>query len=213
MPLPLGRANTTGPNPRPSPHGSYDPFENTPIMSGGAGPRRLSQSGAPLASNAHLTPAAPPTPSSHSGFLFPEPLVDATSPNSSPMNSPLPSRSSSPLPPFYSSAPSSASDTDSDEPGSPLLLDTYTTSYLREGRPRWWDIRQRPRRVPRRSARWGYRPLVRVLRRVFRHPFVPKHPSTIVRLSLIFPFLCAFLIKTPVNSCSLSFFSSSWHCQ
>jgi hypothetical protein len=191
MSLPLGKSNTTCPNSRPSPNGSYDPFENTPIMSGRAGPRRLSQSGAPLASNAHLTPAAPHTSSSHSGFLFPEPLADElsarTSPNSSAMNSPLPSRSSSPLPAFYSSAPSSASDTDSDEPGSPLLLGTYPTSYVREGRPRWWNVRQRPRRVPRRSAGWGHRSLVRVLRRVFRHPFVPKHPSTIVRLSLIFP--------------------------
>ena len=189
MPLPLGRANT---NSRPSPHGSYDPFENTPVMSGHTGLRRLSQPGPPLASNAHFTPAAPPTPSSHSGFLFPEPLVDEhsarTSPNSSAMNSPLPSRSPSPLPPFYSSAPSSASETDSDEPGSPLLLDTYNTSYLREGRPRWWNIRQRQRRVPRRSAGWGYRSLVRVFRRVLRHPFVPKHPSTIVRLSLISSF-------------------------
>lgn len=198
MSLPLGRTNTTCPNSRPSSHGSYDPFENTPVMSGRARPRRLSQSGAPLASNAHLTPATPHTPSSHPGFLFPEPLADEhsarTSPNSSAMNSPLPSRSSSPLPPFYSSAPSSASDTDSDEAGSPLLLDTYTTSYFREGRPRWWNIRQRPRRVPRRSAKWGYRSLVRVLRRILRHPFVPKHPSTIVRLSLIFPFLYTFLI-------------------
>ncbi|KAI0001592.1 hypothetical protein BJV77DRAFT_1057472 [Russula vinacea] len=100
------------------------------------------------------------------------------------MNTPLPSRTPSPLPPFYS-APSSASDTDSDEPGSPLLLGPYSSSYLRDGQPRWWQLPQRPRRGPRRPAVWGYRSMVRVLRRVFRHPFFPKHPSTIL-LSLLF---------------------------
>ena len=190
MPLPLSTANTTHPSSQPSFPASHDPFENIPYLSGGAGPRPPSQSSIPLSSNAHLTPAAQHIPSSRSSFVFPDPppegLSARTSPNSSVMNSPLPSRSPSPHPPLYSPGPSSASDTDSDEPGSPLLLDTYGTSYSREGRPRWWRLQQRSRRGPRRPAWWGYRSMVRVMRRVVRHPFFPKHPSTIVCLSSIF---------------------------
>jgi len=189
MPLPLGRANTTYSVSQSSRSVSHDPFEDVPVLSGALGPRPLSQSGAPLSSNTHLTPAAQRTTSPRPEFLFPEPATGELSPSSSAMNSPLPSRSPSPFLPFYSSAPSSASDTDSDEPASPLLLDTYSTPHLREGRPRWWNLRKRSRRGPRRSSRWGYRSMVRVMRRVFRHPFFPKHPSTIVRLSSIIPFL------------------------
>ena len=109
-------------------------------------------------------------------------LSGRTSANSSAMTTPNISRSNSPLPHFYSSTQSSASDTDSDEPGSPLLLDTYAPAYLRDRPPRWWHLRQRPRRGARRPTGWG-RPIVRVLRRVFRHPCFPKHPTTIVCLS------------------------------
>jgi hypothetical protein len=182
MTLPLGRANTSQSGSHPSHTGSYDPFEN--ILSGSAGPPPLSQSSASLSLNAHLTPAAQSSRSPRSGFLFPEPRdepSERTSLNSSAMNTPLPSRSPSPLPPFYSSAPSSASDTDSDEPRSPFILDTYGTPYLREGRPTWWRPRQRSFRGPRQPVGWGYRSMLRVLRRVFRHRFFPKHPSTIVR--------------------------------
>ncbi|KAH9046248.1 glycosyltransferase family 31 protein [Lactarius hengduanensis] len=93
---------------------------------------------------------------------------------------------------YYSSTHSSASDTDSDEPLSPLLLDTYAR-HSRDGPPRWWRIRQGPRRGGGwRSAGW-FRPIVRVSRRVFRHPFFPKHPSTIL-LSLLFFSLLALSI-------------------
>jgi len=173
MSLPLGRANTTHSN---SLSRSYDPFEDIPVLSPGAA-RPLPHSGTPFSLNSpaqHLSPALALLDST-------DQLSVGTSPNSSAMNTPLPSRSPSPLPPFYST-PSSASDTDSDEPGSPLLLDTYTSTYLREGRPRWWHLPQRARRGPRRPGVWGYRSTVRVLRKLFRHPFFPKHPSTIVRL-------------------------------
>jgi hypothetical protein len=161
MSLPRGRANTSRPR-------SYALFEST-----GAGSPPHSQSGTPL-SPQHFPPPLAMLDST-------DQLSVGTSPNSSAMNTPLPSRTPSPLPPFYS-APSSASDTDSDEPGSPLLLGPYSSTYLREGQPRWWHLPQRTRRGPRRPAGWGYRSMVRVLRRVFRHPFFPKHPSTIVRL-------------------------------
>jgi len=179
MHLPLGRADTAPPDsPSPLPR-SYDPFEDVRFLSPGvAGPRPLSShSGTPFSLN---NPAQQISP----GLTLldsTDQLSVATSPTSSAMNTPLPSRSPSPLPPFYSSAPSSASDTDSDEPGSPLILDNYTPPFLREGQPRWWRIPQRARRRPRRPGGWGYRSMVRMLRRVFRHPFFPKHPSTIVR--------------------------------
>ncbi|KAH9952613.1 hypothetical protein BC827DRAFT_1148618 [Russula dissimulans] len=190
MPLPLGRPSTIHSDSHTSHPGPCEPYETIPILSGGAGSRPLSHSGATLSSNPHLTPAAQHNASSLSGILFPEreqtgQLSGRTSPSSSAMNSPLPSRSPSPLPPFYSSVPSSGSETDSDDPGSPLLLDTYSSSYLRDGQPRWWNIRQRSRRGPRRPAGWRYRSMLRVFRKIFRHPFFPKHPSTIL-LSLLF---------------------------
>ena len=169
MSLPLGRANTTH-SARPR---SNDLFENIPVLSPGTSPH----SGTSFPPAQHLSPAL-------ALFDSTDQLSVGTSPNSSAMNTPLPSRSPSPLPPFYS-AQSSGSDTDSDEPGSPLLLETYSPTYSREGRPRWWPLQQRPRRGPRRPAAWGYRYMVRVSRRVFRHPFFPKHPSTIVRLACL----------------------------
>jgi hypothetical protein len=124
-----------------------------------------------------------------------------TSANSSAMNTPNISRSTSPLPQFYSTQ-SSASDTDSDEPGSPLLLDTYAPPYLRDRPPRWWHLRQRPRRGARRPNGWG-RPIVRMLRRVFRHPFFPKHPTTIVRLILPVCMRVRLTVSSPASFSSL----------
>lgn len=158
------------------------------------------------ASNSNPLPSQPPPHDTLSGFtgLFPEVqshellspnvqqqhhLSGLNSADSSAMNTPNISRSTSPLPQFYSTQ-SSASDTDSDEPGSPLLLDTYAPPYLRDRPPRWWQLRQRPRRGARRPSGWG-RPIVRMLRRVFRHPLFPKHPTTIVRLRS-FHVNCAF---------------------
>jgi hypothetical protein len=186
MRLPLGRAHSNSLSPRSR---SYDLFENVHFLSPGAGPRLDTPSGAssPLNSPAqHISP----------GLTLLDPTYQhsvGTTPNSSAMNSPLPSRSPSPLPPFYSSAPSSASDTDSDEPASPWPLDNYPPSpFSREARPRWWQIQQRARRRPRRHVGWGYRYMMRILRRLFRHPFFPKHPSTIVRLVRLFPLPWAF---------------------
>jgi len=184
MPLPLG---TIHPNSHTSHPVPCELYETIPILSGGAGSRPLSRSGARLSLNPHLTPAAQHNASSRTGVIFSEgelagQLSGRTSPSSSAMNTPLPSRSPSPLPPFYSSAPSSGSETDSDEPGSPLLLGTYSSSYLSDVQPRWWNIRQRSRRGPRRNVGWGYKPMLRVFRRIVRHPFFPKHPSSIVRL-------------------------------
>lgn len=180
MRLPIGRANAAHSNSLPPRSRSYDSFENVQFLSpGGAAPRPQSPSGTSFSLNS-------PAQNIYPGLALLDPtdqLSAGTSPNTSAMNTPLPSRSPSPLPPFYSSAPSSASDTDSDEPASPWPLDNYPfPTFSREARPRWWHISQPARRRPRRPVRWGYRPMMRVLRRVFRHPFFPKHPSTIVRL-------------------------------
>lgn len=186
MTLPRGRVGTINPYFHSSRPRSHERLENTSSLSRNAGVGPLP----PLrTSSPYLTPTAQQLPPSRVGFLFPatsDNFFGQTSANSSPMNTPLASRSPSPLPPFYSPALSSASDTDSDEPASPLLLDTYTPSYLREGLPRWWQLRQRSHRRSRRPSGWGYKSIVRILRRVFRHPFFPKHPSTIVCLSDIF---------------------------
>jgi hypothetical protein len=189
MRLPLGRANTANTdrsNSLSPPSRSHDLFENVHFLSPDAGPRPDTPSGPsfPLNSPAqHISP----------GLALLDPTYQhsvGTTPNSSAMNSPLPSRSPSPLPPFYSSAPSSASDTDSDDP---WPLDNYPPPpFSRETRPRWWQIQQRARRRPRRPVGWGYRYMMRILRRVFRHPFFPKHPSTIVRLVCLSPRSWAF---------------------
>lgn len=187
MRLPLGRADTAHPNSNPHspPSRSYDLLENVHFLSpAAAGPRPDPPSGTsfPLNSPAqHISPDLTLLDPTYQHSV-------GTTPNSSAMNTPLPSRSPSPLPPFYSSAPSSASDTDSDEPASPWPLDNYPPPpFSHEGRPRWWHISQRGRRRPRRPVGWGYRYTMRILRRVVRHPFFPRHPSTIVRLDCLPP--------------------------
>jgi hypothetical protein len=210
MHLPLGRANTAHSNTNShSPRSrSYDSFENVHFLSPGAGPRPLhSPEGTSFPPNG-------PAPHLSSGLVLLDQTYQhsvGTTPNSSAMNTPLPSRSPSPLPPFYSSAPSSASDTDSDEPASPWHLDNYPPPpFSRGARPRWWQIPQRARHRPRRPVGWGYRYMMRISRRVFRHPFFPKHPSTIVRL--VFPHV-RFQTENVPNSFSLLFSLPSWRYQ
>lgn len=209
MRLPLGRANTAHSNSLSS-RRSYESFENVQFLSPGAGPHPHSPSGTSLSLNS-------PAQHIYPGLALLDPTDQhsvGTSPNTSAMNTPLPSRSPSPLPPFYSSAPSSASDTDSDEPTSPWPLDNYPfPTFSREARPRWWHISQRARRRPRRPG-WGYKSMMRFLRRVFRHPFFPKHPSTIVRLVYHLPNPRGrFQAEHVPNSFSPFFSSPYWHCQ
>ncbi|KAI0308230.1 hypothetical protein B0F90DRAFT_1681188 [Multifurca ochricompacta] len=179
-------------HPGPCDHPCPEPFENTPdpsVLLGSERLRQLPQSRASLSSNAQLGPAAQQNVTSRSSYVFPGItglLSGRTSLNSSAMSTPLPSRSSSPLPQFYSSALSSASDTDSDDPVSPLLLDTYAIPYLGDVQPRWWQLRQRTHRRTRRSAGCRFRSIVRFLRRVFRHPFFPSILLPSYLLSLLF---------------------------
>lgn len=92
---------------------------------------------------------------------------------------PLQSRSSSPQPLYLRSSSSS-----SDESGSELPFlpnDSNRRIMLGRERPRWWNIAERSRKRRRREAMSWLRSTKRMLRRVIRHPFVPKTPVTIVR--------------------------------
>jgi len=119
-------------------------------------------------------------------YLFPPSSAHPPSARSSvcstPLNSPAVSRSTSPLPQFFSSGISSASTTDSDsEQGSPLLGIGTRTRWFREDRRRWWGFR--PNFNRRRGHSCGVRALKRIIKRLLRHPFFPRQPITIVRTS------------------------------
>lgn len=104
---------------------------------------------------------------------------------SSPSNTPVPSRTNSPLPSFYHSGISSASPSDTDsEPASPLLSSTRRSTWRREEPRRWWTLNSSGYRRRRRDSgcSFSFRSLKRACRRVIRHPFFPKQPITIVRL-------------------------------
>lgn len=104
-------------------------------------------------------------------FLFP-PSVSSTA-----SSTPVPSRSTSPLPQLYPHPQSSSCPSDSDsEPSSPLVLHHRRPQWDRERRP-WW-AGSAPRRPHR---RWrAVRLTKRSLRRLLRHPFFPGQPITIV---------------------------------
>ncbi|KAF8530960.1 hypothetical protein JB92DRAFT_321983 [Gautieria morchelliformis] len=111
--------------------------------------------------------------------------------------SPVPSRSSSPLPVHYASPGASSSSYTSDadsEPTSPLLgrANARRTSWWNDDARRWWlmgshpgDSRRRRRRL-RRETRFGFRGLKRQMRRLIRYPFFPKQPTSIILTLLVF---------------------------
>ena len=137
---------------------------------------------------------AVPRRSADRSRLYPQSAGGAThSACSSAPNTPVPARSSSPFPFYYSGASSCSSDSES-EPDSPLLSGSRrpTSSWRNGERPRWWQFRlgsrgssagstdawRRRRRF--RDVSWGLRSCKRLLRRLVRHPFFPKTPVTIV---------------------------------
>lgn len=101
---------------------------------------------------------------------------------SSTVPTPIPSRSGSPLPQFFSSAQSSSCTSDADsEPTSPLLPRRRSRWWNDEGQ-RWWLISRDGRRRRRRKGPWyGVRSMKRVVRIVLRHPLFPTQPTSIVR--------------------------------
>ena len=105
---------------------------------------------------------------------------------------PLQSRTSSPQPLYIRSSSSSS---DESGPDQPFLSNESSRRHMsRRDRPRWWTIGDRSRRRRGRDPMSWLRPTKRVLRRIVRHPFVPKTPVTIVRETIFFH----FIIKTNV---------------
>ncbi|KAF5313175.1 hypothetical protein D9619_003288 [Psilocybe cf. subviscida] len=133
-----------------------------------------------------------PLTHSHSSFLFPP---DHDDPLDSADNTPLPSRSTSPLPQFYPVTQSSdcPSDSDSEEPpSSPLLLARRSRSpSWREQRRPWWA---NPRRRPKRGSR-ALRVTKRWLRHLLRHPFFPGQPITIVLFAISLTLLLIYVLN------------------
>ncbi|KAF8078648.1 glycosyltransferase family 31 protein [Lyophyllum atratum] len=122
-------------------------------------------------------------------FLFPPHHQSGRSSVSSTATStPLPSRSTSPLPQFYSSNPSSSctSDTDS-EPMAHLLRNRNL--WWRENRRSWWSVSRRRRRRDGRIVRF----LKKWTRRLVRHPFFPSQPITIVLTLILLSIFAIFL--------------------
>jgi hypothetical protein len=125
-------------------------------------------------------PASTATGSSGPNFLLP--LLGGSGRSSS-TSTPVPSRSSSPLPHFFSSVPSSSctSDTES-EPNSPLIGGRPRSPWWREDRRRWWNIGRNVRSRSHRKRHGGYlRTIRKCVRRLLRHPLFPRQPITIVR--------------------------------
>lgn len=151
------------------------------------------------------------TGSPHS-FTFPHTLQSGRSSlSSTATNTPLPSRSTSPLPQFYPSTSSSgASDTDS-EPFSPFLQSGRNPWWREDRRSRWWTLprrrRKRDGRVVRFMKKWS--------RRIARHPCFPQQPITIVRLLLLYSFNLACSSSVGVDSdtaiCFRHLFHSATH--
>ncbi|KAJ7103555.1 glycosyltransferase family 31 protein [Mycena belliarum] len=114
-------------------------------------------------------------------FLFPSSVQSGrTSLTSSAATTPVPSRSASPLPQFRTStASSSTSDTDSETTSSPLLR-ANRRSWWTDDRRKWWTISRRRRKRHGRIVT----SLKKCSRWLFRHPFFPRQPITII-LTLI----------------------------
>ncbi|KAJ7783757.1 glycosyltransferase family 31 protein [Mycena maculata] len=121
--------------------------------------------------------------SPRSNFLFPSSTQSGrsgrSSINSSASTTPVPSRSTSPLPQFRTSTASSSTDDDESETTSPLLR-TNRRSWWTDDRRKWWTISRRRRK------RHGivFTSLKKWSRWLLRHPFFPRQPITII-LTLI----------------------------
>lgn len=136
---------------------------------------------------------------SHSGLLSapsrPNPGSSISSISSTAMNTPVPSRSNSPMPPHYFSGMSSASTSDTDsEPSSPLLGatmlgDSRRESWLRDEQRRWWTLGPDSPRRRRVHRSYTFRVARRALKKIIRHPLFPIRPIPILLTLLLLAFL------------------------
>ncbi|OSX67539.1 glycosyltransferase family 31 protein [Postia placenta MAD-698-R-SB12] len=182
----------------------------------------LSPHSGPHSAHRHLatrTPffsSAPPSPDlsaiaadrpSNRSLLYAHPSYPAGyvhSPYSTASNTPVPSRTSSPIPFYSSGASSCSSESESeleDAPFSSRRGHRHPHSQWREERRRWW-ITGAVRRRQRRERMGGWRTLKRGVRLLIRHPFFPKTPTTILLTLLlltIFGVSLTFLIIYILN--------------
>ncbi|KIK70954.1 glycosyltransferase family 31 protein [Collybiopsis luxurians FD-317 M1] len=126
--------------------------------------------------------------SRRSHFLLPPSVPSGhSSVASSATSTPVPSRSSSPLPQFLvNSRPllSTTSDTDS-EPAALLR----NRNPWRQERRSWWQLSRRSRRRDGRTWRF----IKRWAKRIVRHPLFPRQPITIVLSLILFSLFAIFL--------------------
>ncbi|KAH8120158.1 hypothetical protein DFH11DRAFT_1500542 [Phellopilus nigrolimitatus] len=123
---------------------------------------------------------------------------------SSAAGTPVPSRSGTPLPQFYSSAASSSCTSDADsEPTSPLLPRNRRNRWWNDDGQRWWITSREGRRRRRRKESWcSGRFIRRVIRVVLRHPLFPTQPTSILLTLLvltIFAILLTLLLIHVLN--------------
>ncbi|KAG6851079.1 hypothetical protein H0H93_002971 [Arthromyces matolae] len=128
-----------------------------------------------------LVATAPTINAPRSDFLYPHHHLQSgrSSVSSTATSTPMPSRSTSPLPPFYPSNLSSSCTSDSESEGTSDFVRSRPLLW-RENRRSWWSVSRRRRRRDGRIVRF----LKRWTRRLIRHPLFPSQPITIV-LSLI----------------------------
>ncbi|KAG6890425.1 hypothetical protein C0995_008779 [Termitomyces sp. Mi166 len=120
-----------------------------------------------------------------SDFLYPHqhPQSGPSSVSSTATSTPMPSRSTSPLPQFYPNASFSCTSDSENESPSDFLRNRAL--WWRENRRSWWSVSRRRRKRDGRILRF----LKRWTRRLICHPLFPGQPITIV--SRLFP--CAAL--------------------
>ncbi|KAG6868597.1 hypothetical protein C0993_000623 [Termitomyces sp. T159_Od127] len=120
--------------------------------------------------------ATEPTNPPHSDSHYPHHhLHSGRTSLSSTASTPMPSRSTSPLPQFYPSNPSLSCTSDS-ENESPSEFLRNRALWWRENRRGWWSASRRRRKRDGRILRF----LKRWTRRLVRHPLFPSQPITIV---------------------------------
>ncbi|OCB90095.1 hypothetical protein A7U60_g2653 [Sanghuangporus baumii] len=107
--------------------------------------------------------------------------------SSSAVPTPIPSRTGSPLPQFFSSAQSSSCTSDADsEPTSPLLPRNRRNRWWNDDGRRWWLASHEGRRRRRRRGSWySPRSVRRIVRAVLRHPLFPTQPTSILLTLLV----------------------------
>ncbi|KZT30563.1 glycosyltransferase family 31 protein [Neolentinus lepideus HHB14362 ss-1] len=161
----------------------YYPRPRNPFIASSSSPSNLLQ-----------IPSRNPTPVSDYYRHHPS-GVSSRSVCSTATNTPLPSRSASPLPHFLASGSSSACTSDSEsepyESASPLL-GTPRGPWWREDRRRWWMFGTPTRRRRRRGFSW-WRRLKRGIRKIVQHPLFPSQPITIILTLLLLTILGIFI--------------------